>query len=119
MGLAELLSGIAQAIRNKEEVRFYWVHSLFIAIIFLALLQTWWEIWGVRDTPTWTFIGLLIMLGGPIGLFLISHLIFPENLVGVDLRSFYYEKMNPVLSIAVLTVIASATFRPVVLGTQL
>jgi hypothetical protein len=59
------------------------------------------------------------MLGGPIGLFLISHLIFPENLVGVDLRSFYYEKMNPVLSIAVLTVIASATFRPVVLGTQL
>lgn len=119
LGLAELLSGIAKAIRNKEEVQFYWVHSLFIAIIFLALLQTWWEIWGVRDTPTWTFIGLLIMLGGPIGLFLISHLVFPENLARSDLRLFYNEKMNPVLWIAVLTVIASATFRPIVLGTQL
>lgn len=119
LGLAELLSGIAQTIRNREEVRFYWVHSLFIAIIFLALLQTWWEIWGVRDTPTWTFIGLVIMLGGPIGLFLISHLIFPEKLAGSNLRSFYYQKMDPVLWIGVLTVIASATFRPIVLGTEL
>jgi hypothetical protein len=59
------------------------------------------------------------MLGGPIGLFLISHLVFPENLAGSDLRSFYYEKMNPILWIAVLTVIASATLRPIVLGTEL
>lgn len=119
LGLAELLSGIAQTIRNKEEVKFYWVHSLFIVIIFLALLQTWWEIWGVKDNPTWTFIGLVIMLGGPIGLFLISHLVFPEKLAGSDLRSFYFEKMNPTLWIAVLTIISSATFRPIVLGTQL
>jgi len=119
LGLAELLSGIAQTIRNKEEVIFYWVHSVFVAIVFLALLQTWWEIWGVRETPAWTFIGLLVMLGGPIGLFLISHLIFPEHLAGSNLRSFYYDKMSPVFWISVLTVVASATFRPMILGAQL
>ena len=118
-GLAELLSGIAQTIRHKEVVTFYWVHSIFVAIIFLALLQTWWEIWGVRDTPAWTFIGLLMMLGGPIGLFLSSHLIFPEHLAGSNLRSFYYDKMSPVFWIAVFTVLVSSTFRPVVLGAQL
>jgi len=119
LGLAELLSGIAKTIRNKEKVRLYWIHSVFIAVIFLALLQTWWEIWGVRETPAWTFIDLLLMLGGPIGLFLISHLVFPEQLAGSNLRSFYYEEMRPVFWIAILTVIVSATFRPIVLGADL
>ena len=59
------------------------------------------------------------MLGGPVGLFLISHLVFPEQLAGSNLRSFYYEKMSPVFWIGVLTVLASATFRPMVLGTEL
>lgn len=119
LGVAELLSGIAGIIRNKEEIKLYWVHSIFIAVIFLALLQTWWEIWGVRETPSWSFIGLLLMLGGPIGLFLISHLIFPVQLAGANLRSFYYEKMGPVFWLGVLTVIVSATFRPIVLDTEL
>lgn len=119
LGLAELLSGVAQTIRNKNAVNLYWVHSVFIVVIFLALLQAWWEIWGVRETPTWTFIGLLIMLGGPIGLFLISHLVFPEQLAGSDLKLFYYEKMNPVFWIAVFTVVISEMFRPIVLDSQL
>lgn len=119
LGLAELLSGVAKILKNKEEVRLYWVHSLFIAIIFLALLQTWWEIWGVRETPSWTFIGLVIMLGGPIGLFLISHLVFPDELVGADLEAFYYEKIDSVFWVGVLTVLASMLFRPIVMGTDL
>lgn len=118
-GLAELLSGVARIIRHREEVKLYWIHSLFILIVFLALLQTWWEIWGVRETPTWSFLGLLMMLAGPIGLFLISHLIFPQPLKRADFRLFYYEKMSPVLWLAILTIVASATFRPLVLGTEL
>jgi hypothetical protein len=119
LGLAELLSGIAQTIRNKEEVKLYWAHSVFVIVIFLALIQTWWEIWGVRETPAWTFLGLLMMLGGPIGLFLISHLVFPEQLAGANLKSFYYERMRPVFWLGVLTVVLSSTFRPMILGTEL
>ncbi|NKB33912.1 MAG: hypothetical protein GKR91_12510 [Pseudomonadales bacterium] len=118
-GLAELLSGIARTIRNIESVTVYWVHSVFIAVIYLALLQTWWEIWEVRATPSWTFIGLLVMLGGPVGLFLVSHLVFPDQLQGANLKSFYYEKMTPVFWVGVLTVVASASFRPLILGTDL
>jgi len=111
LGLAELLPGNAITIRIKGSLKLYWIHSLFIAVIFLALLQSWWEIWGVRETPAWTFIDLSIMLGGPIGLFLISHLVFPEQLAGSDFRSLYYEQMGPVFWIVVLTVIAPTTFR--------
>ena len=72
LGVAELLSGVAQAIRHRKSINFYWVHITFILIVFVALLQQWWEIWGVREVASWTFAGLLMMLGGPIGLFLIA-----------------------------------------------
>ena len=65
-------------------------------LIFLALLQQWWEIWGTRDTPAWTFFGLLMMLAGPIGLFLIAHLIFPERIAEANTKSYYFNEMGPV-----------------------
>jgi hypothetical protein len=115
LGIAELLSGVAQIIRNRSTIQLYWIHSVFVVIIFLALLQQWWEIWGIRDTPAWTFPGLLLMLAAPVGLFLIAHLVFPEPVVGSDQRSFYFEKMSPAFWIAVLTVLSSVSFRPVIL----
>lgn len=119
LGIAELLTGVAQTIRNRDTLRFYWIHTTFVLIVFLALLQQWWEIWGVRNTPAWTFPGLVMMLGGPIGLFLIAHLIFPEPVSGSDYKSYYYEKMGPALWVAVFTVMVSVTFRPVILGSEL
>jgi len=76
LGIAEVLTGIARTIRDRDTVQTYWIHSLFIVIVFPALLQQWWEIWGVRDVPVWTFPGLLMMLGGPIGLPLRPQLVF-------------------------------------------
>lgn len=119
LGVAELLTGVAQTIRNRDTVRQYWVHTVFVVIVFLALLQQWWEIWGVRDTPVWTFPGLLMMLGGPVGLFLISHLLYPEPISGSDYKSYYYNKMGPVRWVGVITVVVAVTFRPVVLGNEL
>ncbi len=119
LGLAELLSGIALIIRNKQSVTLYWVHTLLVAVVFLALLQTWWEIWGVRETPSWNFFGLLMMLGGPVGLYLASHLVFPSQLIEADMRAFYYQNMRPVFIVALLTVIISTLFRPVILGEEL
>jgi len=119
LGIAELLSGIAQTIRNRETAKLYWKHVVFVIIVFLALLQQWWEIWGIRDTPSWSFPGLLMMLGGPIGLFLIAHLLFPHPIFRADFKAYYYNKMKPALWVGVLTVIISGTFRPVILGSEL
>ena len=119
LGVAELLTGVARVIRNRDSVRVYWVHGTFIVIVFLALLQQWWESWGARDVPAWTFLGLLMMLGGPIGLFLIAHLLFPEEFEGVDFQDYYYECMTSVLWIAIASILVSTTFRPVVFGGQL
>ena len=82
--MAEVLTGVARMISYRDTVKAYWIHSTFILIVFLALLQQWWEIWGVREVASWTFAGLLMMLGGPIGLFLIANLLFPDPVNGTD-----------------------------------
>ena len=119
LGVTELLHGVSGTIRHRDTTRPYWIHGIFVVIIFLALLQQWWEIWGLRSVEAWTFPGLLMMLGGPIGLFLIANLIFPSPLKDSDFRTHYYESLRPVLFLGIATVLVAVTFRPLTLGTPL
>ena len=119
LGLAEILRGIARQIRNRDSASGYWVHAVAVCLVFVALLQQWWEIWGLQGSPDWSFLGLLMMLTGPIGLFLISYLLFPQPVKGANYRAHYYGPMRPVWWIAVLTVTLATLFRPIVFGEEL
>ena len=119
LGIAEVLTGVSRIIRERDTTDTYWIHSILVIIVFLALLQQWWEIWGVREVPAWTFPGLLMMLAGPIGLFLIANLLFPEHVRGTDFKDYYFGKMKPVFWLAVFTAFLSVTFRPLAIGSTL
>lgn len=119
LGIAEVLTGVARLIRSRDSTSRYWIHSCVVALVFFALIQQWWELWNLRDVPEWTFLSLILMLTGPMGLFLIAHLIFPESLKGADLRNHYYESIRPIGWLAAFTVLFAALFRPVAFGSQL
>lgn len=119
LGIAEILTGVARQIRCRGSTRGYWVHSLLVGTIFVALVQQWWEIWGLRVVPEWSFVGLVMMLGGPVGLFLIAHLLFPEPMQGADFRRYYDGEMRPVWWLAAMTVVLATLFRPLVIGSDL
>ena len=119
LGIGEILTGIARVIRCRKSITGYWIHSVVVAAIFFALLQQWWEIWGLRAASEWTFYGLLMMLAGPVGLNLIAHLLFPEPVQGANLRDYYYGAMRPVWWLGALTVVLATIFRPLVFGESL
>ena len=119
LGIAEILSGIARQIRCRADIQGYWVHSVIAAGIFVALLQQWWEIWGLRGVSEWTFYGLVMMLTGPVGLFLIAHLLFPEPVQGANFRDYYYGAMRPIWWLGALTVRLATLFRPLIFGADL
>lgn len=119
LGIAEVLTGIARLIRCRGSIQGYWVHSVLVIAIFFALLQQWWEVWGLRVTPEWTFLGLVMMLTGPVGLFLIAHLLFPEPMQGENLRAYYHGAMRPVWWLAALTVVLATLFRPLIFAQDL
>ena len=119
LGLAEILVGVARQIRCRESSNGYWVHSVLVVGIFFALLQQWWEIWGLQVIPEWTFGGLVMMLAGPVGLFLVANLLFPESVQGANFREYYHGAMRPIWWIATLTVVLATLFRPMIFGFEL
>ncbi len=119
LGIAETLTGIARQIRCRGSIQGYWVHSVLVTVVFFSLLQQWWEIWSLRVVPEWTFHGLIMMLTGPVGLFLIAHLLFPEPMQGANFREYYNGAMRPIWWLAALTVVLATLFRPLVFDSSL
>lgn len=113
LGVAELLTGVASVLQNRVTVKVYWLHVILTAVIFLALLQQFWEAWGLRDVPTWSFGALLQFLGGPICLYLCARLLFPDPIKGGDLETHYYGAMRPIWLLLGIANILSTTFRPI------
>ena len=110
LGVTEILTGVAMHIRHRDSVKGYWVHSGGVLLIFIALIQNWWELWQRRDVPEWSFLALVLMLLPPASLYLVAHLIFPDPIAGSDLRKYYYERLRPVWLLALLTAATSSTF---------
>jgi len=51
--------------------------------------------------------------------YFIAHLLFPEPMVGANIREYYYGVMRPVWWLGVLTVVFSTGFRPLIVGRDL
>ena len=119
LGLAEILSGVAGHVKRHGMRGFSWAHTVITLTVFIGLLQTFWEAWGLRAEETWSFPAMLLMLGSPICLYLIAHIIFPEPSEQPNLGDHYMDRAALCWPIAGLTVVVGTIFRPVAFGDQL
>jgi len=119
LGVTELLTNVARQIQIRSRQKFYWAHSLLVALVFVALLQQWWESWDQRFVETWSFPILLLMIGAPVGLYVISHLLFPKSIEDTDFEEFYYDNIRVTYIIGIATVIFAAIYRPLSFGDNL
>lgn len=112
-GLAEILSGVARFLKRDGVRGFSWTHSAATVTVFIGLLQTFWESWGLNDIETWSFPAMLLMLGSPIFLFLIAHILFPEPEHSGSLDDHYFERARLIWVLVSLTIIVGTLFRPI------
>ncbi len=112
LGIAELLSGVARVLRG--ELRFYWVHAIWVLTLLLQQLQYCWSLFDLAGQEAWVFLDLVRLLTAPIILFLVSSLLFPtrearreEGARGatgeaesfIDLEAFYFANRKPVFAL--------------------
>ena len=119
LGIAEILSGVARSMKSDGIAVFSWTHGAAAAAVFLGLLQMFWETWGLLSIETWSFPAMLLMLGSPICLFLIAHLLFPERDSSGSLEDHYFERARLIWALAGATVIIGTLFRPLAFGAPL
>ena len=116
LGVTEILAGLGRLLRMRSSVRWFWIHSLFQLGIFLALLQIWWESWDFRLLSEITFPQSLVLLLGPIAVFLIAHLLYPDSAADTDLREYYFAQSRLLWSFVVFSTIVGTFMKPIAFG---
>ncbi|NJN42625.1 MAG: hypothetical protein HC811_10740 [Flammeovirgaceae bacterium] len=110
LGIAQLVTGVADIIHQQERLRLYWPHILWIPIIFFLIIQEWWDIYGLREYDTWRLPVFLFISLYPIALFILTRLLFPLSLTEnshLDFKHFYYKNYRRFFIVVVLTAFIS------------
>jgi hypothetical protein len=115
LGLTEILTGAANLVRARETVRFYWIHILFQFGVFFALLQQWWESWGLKNVSEINFWAVLSTLSSSIFLFLIAHLLYPSPSENSELEGYYYRQAPLLWGLVVVGTLQGTFLRPLIL----
>jgi hypothetical protein len=101
LGLSHLLSGVVELFKSRRNVRFYWVHLLWVALTFVGHIFLWWTMWNLRLIRTWNFFSFLLVLLGPVLLYVAAAFLMPKAEPGksIDLRDYFYENHSPFFSV--------------------
>lgn len=95
-----LLGGLSAAI-NKD--RRYIVHLLFIVIMLVSIITSFWGIWAHRNLEDWKLYKFIFLLIDGALYYFIATVLVPENPNEVDSWKDYYYKNKHKLFYAILT----------------
>jgi multisubunit Na+/H+ antiporter MnhG subunit len=118
-GMTEVLAGSARLLRARNNTKPYWLHTVLVLGVFITLLTMWWEAWGLQSETEWSFLGLIFMLSGPVGLYLIASLSFPDQVEDHDFREYYYQNASLIWMVAGISSILNNSFWILYLGSDL
>ena len=92
---------------KKEEVRFYWPHSVFCFITFFTIILFWWTSYPLNNLTYfpdegWNLFTYLLFLSVPFLFFMICEIVAPQEQTGqlLDLREYYYKYHRVILGLA-------------------
>lgn len=93
LGIAHLLQGVGGIVQHPRREKIYWVHLLWVAVIFLRAIFWWWFEFRLSKTPEWTFTLYLFVLAYAVLIYLWCALLFPRDLVGYDgFKDYFYSR---------------------------
>ncbi len=92
---------------KKEEVRFYWPHSVFCFITFFTIILFWWTSYPLNNLTYfpdegWNLFTYLLFLSVPFLFFMICEIVAPQEHTRqlLDLREYYYKYHRVILGLA-------------------
>jgi hypothetical protein len=98
LALAQILTGIGRLAQSETAIRLYLPHTVWIVILFVGILLTWWAGWEFRGIE-WTFAKYVYLFVSPILIFFATSLLIPQSITesGVNLEKHFNRVRRPVL----------------------
>ena len=116
LGLARILAGLANALQSNAIDRKAWLHLLLTAMVFVTLVQVWFEAWFLRNATSWHFIHLMLLLMNPTMLYILAHLLFPLD-TDTKLSVHYFKNKHLLYSLVFAASLTGLLFHPIAFGT--
>lgn len=115
VSLAQLLSGIAELIREKTAIKTFLPHTLWIVALILVHPLTWWSTWDYHEV-SWNYLSFCAVLSVPLLLFFLSTLAMPKarGEATVSLEDHYDENRKWFLSIWIAVTLLAMIDGPVI-----
>lgn len=93
LALTHLLHGIGQRIQHPKRFDMYWVHLVWTAYVFEYVLAFWWFEYGYTRIGQWSFELYLFVVSYAIVLYLLSVILFPDDLGDYSgFRDYFYAR---------------------------
>src|SRR5438105_278909 len=92
-------------LQTRKRRRVYWVHTLWMLNLLLAMIIVWWMSYRWRSTEHWNFLLFLWLLLSPTLLYLISSLLFPDQDDRepiTDWQSYFFEQHREIFLLLAL-----------------
>jgi hypothetical protein len=92
IAVAHLLQGVAQMVHSGRS-KLYWVHLLWIVLMFHNALFWWWWEFGLAKVQNWTFELYVFVLYFAVILYLICDVLVPRSLEPfTDYRAYFFAR---------------------------
>ncbi len=78
LGLSHILASAAQLIRRRRRVQMHYTTLIWMAVLFLLLVQIWWVAFHRREIMHWSFFGFLLYLLIPTLVSVLGYLLVSE-----------------------------------------
>jgi hypothetical protein len=93
LAVAHLLTGVAKMVQEPDRSKLYWVHLLWIFLMFHNALFWWWWEFGLAGIHRWTFELYVFVLYFAVLLYLICAILVPSTLGSyADYRAYYFSR---------------------------
>lgn len=108
LGITELLSGVVRILRG--ELPAGRLHTLWILIVFLVQGQMAWGLWLLRSVDEWRYPEFLLLLSGPILLYMAAAVLFPAAASSGNLDAHLMRRRRAFFSLMLAYVCFTALF---------
>ncbi len=86
----------------------YWVHTVWVFIFILWVLQGWWALWDQRTVSEWNLLRYLVMFLFPLLLFVVASILVPSvRSESTDWKAHFDEKRIWFFSAAIIIMVES------------
>jgi len=79
LAIAQLLSGVGQAVHERKQAPLDEVHMVWTAVVFLNLVLNWWVFFSWREHQVWSFLVFVSLIAWAVAMYLQVEFLYPAR----------------------------------------